>query len=322
MERLNNQKLHFINCINYENVGDWLASPLNYFAEYFTGRYNIVVHDASFIKWNDIEPCDAVILGGGGLLENEPVMQEYINRILDSCGCVIAWSVGFHRRSKEPCLPEVDYSRFALISIRDYDYPVKLDYVPCVTCLLPQLQKKRTTKRDIGIINHTSIPITGTKFDTIDNAAGIDAITDFIAESDSILTSSYHGAYWSLLMKKKTVISHVWANKFEYFERKPAILTDPSAQGLMNSFSSLDPKSYDGWLEECIEHNLAFFEKVKDLLEGYIKNTNSAETIVNIMKQQAWATSQLNTYANELMRYAKLLADEQAARIDKLEGKR
>ena len=316
----NVQKLHFIHHLDYENAGDWLASPLNYFADYFTSRYSIVYHTLEYIKWNEISPDDAVILGGGGLLENEPLIQEWINRLLDMCGCVIAWGVGFHKRDEHvPILPDIDYSRFALITARDYDHPTGLEYLPCVTCMLPQLSKKRDIKHEIGVINHKDYALVESGFPILDNSAGIDEMTDFIAESETILTTSYHAAYWSLLMGKKTIISYAWANKFKYFKNKPVILNELSIGTVSAAMSDEELKSYEGWLDECRELNITFFERVKNLLESRISSTNTPETVVNQLKQQEWVMLSLHRRMGNLVDQVNLLAGQIDQRFERLE---
>jgi uncharacterized protein YkvS len=314
------QKLHFIHHLDYNNAGDWLASPLNYFADYFVSRYCIVYHTLEHIKWNEISPDDAVLLGGGGLLDNEPPIQEWINRLLDVCGCVIAWSVGFHRHDEQLFdLPEIDYSRFALITVRDYNHPAGLEYLPCVTCLLPQLNKKRDIKHEIGVINHKSYALVESGFPILDNSAGIDEITDFIAGSETILTTSYHAAYWALLMGKKVIIAYAWANKFNYFKCKPVVLDELSIKTVSEAMSGGEIKSYDGWLGECRELNLAFFERVKKLLERHIPGTATAETVVNQLKQQEWAMLSVHRRIGDIVEQVNTLAGQIEQRFELLE---
>jgi len=281
-------------------------------------------HHINYIQWSNIAPCDAIILGGGGMLDNFPSWQQAINRMLNTCGCVIAWGVGFHNyKGQAPPLPEIDYTKFALITVRDFEYPVKLEYLPCVTCLLPQLRKKQEIKRAIGVINHPTYTITGTDFDTIDNSLGIDEITGFIAQSEAILTTSYHAAYWALLMGKKTIVGCIWANKFEYFERKPVILEELSTDVLNNAVSTWDAKLYDGWLDECISLNFKFFERVKNLLEEYfpVSNENIAGTLMNLLKQQAWSSLPIYKQLGDIVEQTNSVVAEISQRFAQIEQK-
>ena len=318
----NAPKLHFIHCLEYNNVGDWCASPLNYFTDYFLSRYCVMYHHINTIQWSSIAPCDAIILGGGGMLDNFPSWQEAINKMFEACGCVIAWGVGFHNLSNHaPPEPKIDYSKFALISVRDYEYPVKLEYLPCVTCMLPQLQKTREIRRSVGVINHQTYTISGTGYDTIDNSYNIDEITDFIAESEAILTTSYHAAYWALLMGKKTIVGCVWANKFEYFERKPVILEELSIDAVNEALMAWDTEEYNGWLDECISLNIKFFERVKDLLGGYmpISDNNVERTIMELLRQQAWAPLPAFKQMGDIVEQVNIVVEEISQKLVQIE---
>jgi len=312
-------KVHFIHHLDYDNIGDWLASPLNYFADYFIDQYNVVYHTLELIRWNEIAPNDAIILGGGGLFENEPFCQEWINRMLDTCGCVIAWSVGFHRRGEEPVLPEINYSKFALAAVRDYDHPAGLEYLPCVTCMLPQLRKKSEVKHTLGVINHTEFIITESGLPFIDNSVNIDEMTDFIAECDAILTSSFHAAYWSLLMGKKTIVAFIWADKFKYFKNKPVLLNDLSVDIVNKILVDGEAKTYEGWLDECIDLNIKFFERVKKSLEDYMPEAGRAETTVSLLKQKEWNTVDLHRRMNGMIEQINTLVDKIELRFDLME---
>jgi len=324
----NTQKLHFVHYLDYGNVGDWTASPLNYFADYFLTRYNVVYHNIAFMKWNLIEPHDAIILGGGGLLENVAPFQEAINRMFDMCGCVIGWGLGFHTREDTPELPKIDYLRFTMLSIRDYDFPEKHEYVPCVTCMLPQLRKKSENKHDLGVINHAIFPITDSGLPIIDNSVGIDEMTDFIAASETILTTSYHAAYWSLLMGKKTIVAFAWANKFMYFKCKPVIIEKLSVEAVNKIVAEGEAETYTEYLDECIELNLAFFKKVKAHLEDYIPEKRNVITTLELLKKQESITMQhentvenLNERMNTMVEQVNSLVGQIEQRFEDLENR-
>jgi hypothetical protein len=316
---INTPKLHFINHLDYNNIGDWLASPLNYFADYFIERYNVVYHTLELVRWNEIAPNDAIILGGGGLFENTPDIQEWINRMLDACGCVIAWSVGFHRRGEEPVLPEIDYSKFALLTVRDYEHSAGLEYLPCVTCMLPQLRKKKENKQKLGVISHTEFSIIDSGLPVIDNSTGINEMTDFIAESDTILTSSFHAAYWAMLMGKKTIVAFVWADKFKYFKCKPVLLNELSVEIVNKVLADGEVKVYNDWLDECVDLNLKFFERVKKCLEEYIPQASKAETTVILLKQQESNNMTLHRRMNGMVEQVNTLVGQIEQRFELIE---
>ena len=58
---IDSRKIHFVNRIDKDNLGDWLCSPLNYYYEYFS-KFNIVRHDIDFIDWHEIKRDDIEII--------------------------------------------------------------------------------------------------------------------------------------------------------------------------------------------------------------------------------------------------------------------
>lgn len=97
---IDSRKIHFVNRIDKDNLGDWLCSPLNYYYEYFS-KFNIVRHDIDFIDWHEIKRDDIVIIGGSGMFNVTISFNENINKLLNRCDNVIAWSVGFNTHDKQ-----------------------------------------------------------------------------------------------------------------------------------------------------------------------------------------------------------------------------
>eukprot|EP01084_Bolivina_argentea_P034430 63705_1 len=53
----------------------------------------------------------------------------------------------------------------------------------------------------------------------------IDNILLFLSESEYVVTTSYHGLYWSTLLGKKVIVCRPWSYKFVTFKYKPAYST-------------------------------------------------------------------------------------------------
>ncbi|MBQ4133719.1 MAG: hypothetical protein IJD04_08330 [Desulfovibrionaceae bacterium] len=146
------RKLHFINRVDRGNTGDWTCSPLNYFFEYFN-QFNLVRHDMEYIDWNNISRDDIVIIGASGMLYVAASVNQNINRCIEKCDTVIAWSVGFNTHNhlwyQGNNFEDIPFDQFKLISIRDFNHPSGLEYLPDPTCLakefddIPPPDKKR-----------------------------------------------------------------------------------------------------------------------------------------------------------------------------------
>ena len=89
----------------------------------------------------------------------------------------------------------------------------------------------------------------------------IDEIIRFIGESEIIITSSFHAAYWALLLNKKVIINGNWSNKFDTLKYPPVLLSDNLENDIQNCI--VPPTDY---LNECIDLNDAFYKKVMNLI--------------------------------------------------------
>jgi hypothetical protein len=249
-------------------MGDMAASPLNYFFDFFKS-YNILRHDIDHIKWMEISIYDIVIIGGSGMLYVTESFQTNIAKLCEINPNVIAWSVGFNTHYGRPIFYPLDITKFKLIGIRDYQHPSSLPYLPCVSCLAKELKKKMPIRREIGIIEHATFPIDGFTHEKISNAYNFQTITDFIASSEIILSSSYHIIYWATLMGKRTVCINPFSTKFEYFKYKPVFYSGNLKADITKTMV------YEGCLEEAIELNNLFFDRVKEIVSSIIVDKNN-----------------------------------------------
>jgi hypothetical protein len=84
--------------------------------------------------------------------------------------------------------------------------------------MLPQFDKKYDIKREIGVYYNKGYTNRGwynkdtdiryLPHENLHNHCpeGIDHVIKFLGESETIITSSYHGAYWGLLLGRKVEI--------------------------------------------------------------------------------------------------------------------
>jgi hypothetical protein len=285
-------------------MGDMAASPLNYFFDFFKS-YNILRHDIDHIKWMEISAYDIVIIGGSGMLYVTESFQTNIAKLYEINPNVIAWSVGFNTHYGRPISYPLDMTKFKLIGIRDYQHPSSLPYLPCVSCLAKELKKKMPIRREVGIIEHATFPIDGFTHEKISNAYSFQTITDFIASSEVILSTSYHVIYWATLMGKRTVCINPFSTKFEYFKYKPV-------------FYSGNPKAdiaktvvYEGCLEEAIELNNLFFNRVKEIVSSIMVDKNNEYQKIYEMHRHVILDRAFEDYVaqnqNQTKRYPKYL---------------
>ncbi|MCR5651813.1 MAG: polysaccharide pyruvyl transferase family protein [Lachnospiraceae bacterium] len=270
------RKIHFINRIDRDNVGDWNCSPLEFYYNYFN-NYNLIRHDIGSIDYNEIDKEDMVILGGGGLFNVLDSFNLAINKVLELCDHVIAWSCGFNthngRLQADTDFTPLDFDKFMLVTIRDYNHPSGIEYLPCPTVKALCLDRTRTPIRKFGVIYHRSMPeISELPFDSISNNESITRINDFILDSEAIVTNSYHCAYWAILLERKAIVVNQFSSKFEYFKYKPELVEismDDKDGALVSIKRAFDNAYvYKGVIDEDEKLNDSFFEKVRGIIES------------------------------------------------------
>ncbi|WP_277668741.1 polysaccharide pyruvyl transferase family protein [Caproiciproducens galactitolivorans] len=277
--------LHFINRLDDTNCGDRVVCPLLHYYDYFK-QYQIKRHDMRYVDFDSISPTDVVIIGGGGMFDYAEFTNRIINRVLHTGAAVIAWSPGFNTHTEYNITfdTKIEFDRFALITVRDYNNDYGIAYLPDVTCKLPQLRKKYEIRRKYGIARHKDYPIPGLNFDTITNRADLNEIIQFIGESEIVISNSFHMIYWSMLMGKKTICANPFSNKFYSYKYKPQYFEETDDfSDCVNSAPVYD------MLDECIVENDAFFEKVKRIVESRLEPDAIAPNTYELVTQAALA---------------------------------
>ena len=212
--------------INYHvpdqgNVGDLLSSPLKYFD--FPG-FDCHVEDIRAVS--DSQPSNAhIIVGGGGLLYKRflPGIAELAQAKKSK---MIFWGVGQQRYGSRMYKPdEFDYSPYFenadLIGIRDYD--TEYNWLPCVSCMHPLFDKPREIKHELVVLSHKKFRISFPGIPRMTNETNdLEKILDFLGSGETILTTSFHAAYWGTLLNRKVIV-FPFNSKFMTMKHKPAI---------------------------------------------------------------------------------------------------
>jgi len=194
------EKIFFCNVNYLGNAGDYWASPLHYY-NFSDFEYNHI----SFVGENAHEIENSIfIIGGGGLIITK---DNYLNDILESIlqkNKVIFWGVG----SNTACPPNFEilsHPNVILSSTRDIHHNLRHEYVPCVSCKHNLFDKTSTNPNGVGILEHPNYSINIDEFPKIQNNDSIDKIVSFISSKEFLISSTYHGVYWSQLLDKKVV---------------------------------------------------------------------------------------------------------------------
>lgn len=257
----------FIHRIDKTNPGDYWSCPSHYFP--FSGGQEFV--DIRNIKGYLTK--DLVVFGGGGLLGRVTWDQNVAD--LAKNNNVVLWGAGqntYGQKKKgdmvgikvETNVPSyIKY--FNKVGLRDYN--VGYDWVPCASCMHSVFLKASKIKptKDILGIEHNKIKLRSDFFSTISHNISVNEIEDFIlkiAEYKNVITNTYHGAYWSLLLGKKVLIQP-WSSKFNNLKWNVDYI-GRNEQTQPTIFNKLDllKNNNEHALEEARTANQKFYERL------------------------------------------------------------
>jgi len=199
--------------------------------------------------------------------KHRDLVAEVLNKIDNTPGPRFVWGAG-HNGEFEHDFNDVrwprELSHFKEVGIRDYHENSKFDWVPCASCMHPALRKNYSIKNDVIWFEHKkqlikdfgnfSIP----RF--VNSGNNIEQTIELLGSANVILTNSYHGAYWGVLLKKKVIVIHPWSSKFKWLKHQPYLLT--SKKDTWEDVIDRVQVSEDA-LDDCVDANEKFWDKIK-----------------------------------------------------------
>ena len=243
------------------NIGDYWCNPSRYF------KFENLCSE-ELMHNNSPTPKDALIVGGGGLIHKK--FQLHINRLLDKNPRVSAlWGIGhnFGKKHIQKTRGQVYYPKWvhkaSLVGIRDWIQGHRDIYLPCVTCMHPAFDKLYEVKHDAVFYTHAFKSKYQTSQDNIhmsNDQRDFDTVISFLGSANTVITDSYHGAYWAQLLGKDVrVVS--WSVKFDHMRYPPSFLEHITKWH--HAKPSLPSAEY---LDESRELNTQFYQKFLTLL--------------------------------------------------------
>lgn len=243
------------------NIGDLCSAPILYFR----------MPNPSQV-WHLYEPWAmnedvSIILGGGGIgggYKTGVLLRKVIPR---HPGRRAAWGVGTNRGMTLGRFVD-SMSVFDLIGIRDWEPGCKLPWVPCASCMEEAFSKNHKASTEAVVYENAlrPIPINGIprmsnyvpwKCDVKNEFA---RIIRFLASGETVVTSSYHGAYWATLLGRKVVCVLTDGDasvKFQHLKHRPVFSSIEDWSGRSKS-----AVCYPDSLRECREANGRFYQRV------------------------------------------------------------
>ncbi|MEO1593200.1 MAG: hypothetical protein AAFU71_18190 [Cyanobacteria bacterium J06632_22] len=312
--------------VDSRNIGDLASSPIPYFDfDYRVETLDLRSIDPKFsvpqsgfggsITLDEIrKTSDQVryhlIIGGGGLLYKQ-FLRSY--KILESLKSVfrghwIAWGVGqqvYALSGEKSLIPQLSAARdgfayqqylsmFDLVGIRDqgFDY----DWIPCASCLHPTFDKPREPRHDVVVFSHRKFKLKLGNLPCMSHdTQSLEEVIDFLGSGKTIISSSYHGAYWGTLLGRR-VVAFPFSTKFLTLKHPPVIYPiqqwnysrfkfRPFKQGFLNRIkleytygnhytcrtqnwqaTAALSQSYSDILQQYRDANIHFYRRVLSLL--------------------------------------------------------
>jgi hypothetical protein len=292
------------------NVGDIASNPLQYFLP--RDEYEII--DVAALGDTAYTENVPLIVGGGGLIGNEFMGDEFLSKLLESSDRMqlerlwanswevsnpshhtlfrdfntkyhelisstmekispvtaprYIWGAG-HNSPTDTVFEKIKWpkvlSRYKSIGIRDYDKNSRFTWTPCASCMHPALSKTYAVKNDVIWFEHKKQLIKDFGKDPIprfiNSGDNIEQTIELLGSANTILTNSYHGAYWGTLLKKKViVVGGAWSSKFKFFKHPPIVLNKKEE---WQDYREVAP-IYENALDECRIATQEFWKELKD----------------------------------------------------------
>jgi len=241
------------------NVGDYFCNPGRYFdfPEYESGE----------LLYNGFPITDqTLVVGGGGLIHKK--FSQHIELLLDKKPKnAVLWGIG-HNFGRKAVAKGIKYypdyiKKCNLVGIRDW-IPGHYDsYLPCVSCMHTAFDKQYEVKHDVVYYTHafkSKYEYSKGDIHMSNSNMDFDAVIDFLGSAKTIITDSYHGAFWGQLLEKDVRVLS-WSVKFDHMKYQPTLI--PHISQWKTSASS---PIINGFLEECRDYNNNFYQKVLNLL--------------------------------------------------------
>jgi len=247
--------VNYYRCASCFNLGDAFASPLRYFV--FPGEVIFRdIHDtARQTILGDLQYN--IIVGGGGILL--PQWHHKIEMLADRHRAkLVFWGGGVNEHHKKSsALPE-HLQSFDLVGVRDFG--LGYEWVPCPSCMHPAFDKPREITRPVVVYHHHQFPVPLNCFPSACNCnQDFEGVLDLLGSAEAIVTSSYHGAYWGILLGRK-VAAFPFSSKFHYLKHQIPLCSPSSWAGALRS-----APVYGEALAECRAANMRFSMQVRDL---------------------------------------------------------
>lgn len=238
-----------------DNLGDRVCSPFDYFPD-------LAVRGRAVDLSEPTPPCTTVIYGGGKIMGGlaktfGPNDFDARHRIAWGVSTVQNWPISLKYWQA--------FRRMDLIGSRDFS-DRRFSFAPCVTCLAPEFDQSYPEQHDVVVYAHAwkseatglvvpdQVPVLTNRETDFSRAIA------FLGSARTVVSNSYHGVYWALLLGKR-VLCLPFSNKFHSYRLPPGYAAPKEW------LSSLGvARAQPEMLELCREATGLFRSRVRDLI--------------------------------------------------------
>lgn len=199
------------------------------------------------------------------------LVKEYLEKLSNKKSARILWGVGHNKDYQKHSEDKIKYPKwlrmFDSVGIRDYNQ--EYEWVPCASCMHPALRKTYTIRNDVIWFEHKKQLIKSLDFGSdpipryINSGNNIEQTIELLGSANTIMTNSYHGAFWGTLLKKRVIVVGPWSSKFNAMKHAPTFIE----KGIYWKNIIDDIPVYDTALEECIDVTEEYWNKVKEMIK-------------------------------------------------------
>ena len=227
--------------VDEKNVGDLVSSPIRYFEFPGFEKKTIDIRAFDTEDLQDLLPATEqvryhLVVGGGGLIYQR--FLRAMTRLGDPStpiqGARVLWGIGQQdygsnaqqgnlvnilRQTSQRFNYQPYLAGFDLIGLRDDESGQA--WVPCASCMHPAFDQPYRIEHEFVVFSHKKFQIHVDRLPRMTNESNdLASILAFLGSGETVLTSSYHGAYWGLLLGRK-VLAFPFSTKFMTLKHKP-----------------------------------------------------------------------------------------------------
>lgn len=207
-------RLVFKHIRSTNNIGDRSCCPLDY----------LPFEDAVAMDLDEPTPqgCHAVIYGGGKIFGSLHRKMTVADR---HAKARVAWGVSTVQSNPLSIRYALSRRSMTLVGSRDYG-DTRYDYAPCVSCMSPLFDRVYQEEHDVVFyFHHDKTPcvqdLVPEHVPRLSNCcSSLDEAIRFLGSGRTVVSNSYHGVYWALLLGRR-VLCLPFSGKFQGYRLPP-----------------------------------------------------------------------------------------------------